>query len=128
MIHVARVYGGDLPKKGKRYLVDRLWPRGVRKGELALDGWLKDVAPSDALRKSFAHDPAHWSEFRRRYFAELEKNPSAWRGLLDEARKGDIVLLFGKREPLHNNAVALQEFLESRLGGRGAAKKQGNRS
>lgn len=115
MIQAKRVYDPPAPEDGKRFLVDRLWPRGVKKEALQLDGWLKDVAPSDALRKWFGHDPAKWEEFRERYFAELEAKPEAWRPLLEAARQGTVTLLFSARDEAHNNAVALKAFLETRL-------------
>jgi len=115
MIKVKRVYEPPAPDDGKRFLVDRLWPRGVKKEALRLDGWLKDVAPSDGLRKWFGHDPAKWDEFRRRYFAELEAKPEAWEPLLEAARAGDVTLLFSARDEAHNNAVALKAFLETYL-------------
>ena len=98
-------------------LVDRLWPRGVRKEKLELAGWLKEVAPGDALRKWFKHDPAKWSEFQRRYAAELERNPQAWQPILEAARKGRVTLLFAAKDAEHNNAVALKAFLERKLVG-----------
>lgn len=115
MIKVKRVYASPAPDDGQRFLVDRLWPRGVKKEALQLDGWLKDVAPSDALRKWFGHDPAKWEEFQERYFAELEAKPEAWRPLLEAARQGTVTLLFSARDEAHNNAVALKAFLEARL-------------
>ncbi len=118
MIKVKRVYDPVEPDDGKRFLVERLWPRGIRKEALQMDGWLKDVAPSDGLRRWFGHDPKKWEEFRRRYFAELEAHPEAWRPLLEAARAGHVTLLFSARDPHHNNAVALREFLEAKLRGR----------
>jgi len=115
MIRVKRAYDPPAPEDGKRFLVDRLWPRGVKKEALKLDGWLKDVAPSDALRRWFGHDPAKWEEFQRRYFAELEAKPESWRPLLEAARAGNVTLLFSARDEAHNNAVALKAFLEVRL-------------
>ncbi len=115
MIRVIRVYAGGFPAKGKRFLVDRLWPRGVSRDSLRLAGWAKEVGPSDALRRWFAHDPARWAEFRRRYFAELNAEPQAWEPLLEVARTGDLILLFGARDEEHNNAVALKAYLEARL-------------
>ncbi len=112
---IHRVYDSPLPQTGRRFLVDRLWPRGVRSDDLALDGWLKDAAPSDALRKWFAHDPAKWNEFRERYAAELEKCPETWKPLLDAAFEGPVVLLYSARDEQHNNAVALREFLLRKL-------------
>lgn len=115
MIRVKRVYEQPSPEDGKRFLVDRLWPRGAKKEELQLDGWLKEVAPSNALRKWFSHDPGRWEEFRRRYFAELEAKPALWRPLLEAAREGDVTLLFSAKDEVHNNSVALKAFLEERL-------------
>ena len=114
-IFVKRVYDPPAPGDGRRFLVDRLWPRGVKKEALKLDGWLKEVAPSDELRRWFGHDPAKWEEFQQRYFAELEAKPEAWRPLLEAARKGTVTLLFSARDEAHNNAVALKAFLERKF-------------
>ncbi len=114
MIQLARVYDskrGD----GKRFLVERLWPRGIKKEDLKFDGWLKAAAPSTELRKWFSHDPAKWAEFRRRYFAELRSHPEAWQPILDAARRATAVLLYSSRDEEHNNAEALKEFLEQIL-------------
>ena len=100
---------------GTRFLVDRLWPRGIKKEELKMETWLKDVAPSPELRKWFAHDPARWQEFQKRYRAELKANPDSWQPLLDAARRGDVTLLYSARDTEHNSAVLLQEFLEDHL-------------
>jgi uncharacterized protein YeaO (DUF488 family) len=116
MIQIKRVYDPSAPEDGARFLVDRLWPRGVRREALSLDGWLKDVAPSDALRRWFGHDPTRWDEFRHRYAAELDGKPAAWQPILDAARRGDVTLLYGTRDTEHNNAVALKAYLEARLG------------
>lgn len=112
MIRILRVYEA-LPgrKRGAWFLVDRLWPRGVKKELLRLDDWLPDVAPSPELRKWFGHDPARWEEFQTRYFAELNIKPERWRGILDAASRGEVTLLYSARDPLHNNARALQLFL-----------------
>lgn len=123
MIEVKRVYdpavakagGPRAAREGTRFLVERLWPRGMRKEALKLDAWLKDVAPSDELRRWFAHDPAKWPEFRRRYFAELDSRPAAWAPLLKVARRGHVTLLFSSKELAHNNAVALKDYLESHI-------------
>ena len=112
MIRVKRVYEPHEPDDGPRFLVDRLWPRGMKKEALHLDGWLKDAAPSDALRRWFGHDPSRWEEFCRRYDAELESNSEAWRPLLDTARMRDITLLYSAHDVEHNNAVAIRSFLE----------------
>jgi uncharacterized protein YeaO (DUF488 family) len=114
MIKLKRAREKAEPEDGARYLVDRLWPRGVSKAGLKLDGWLKDVAPSDALRRWFNHDQKKWDEFRRRYFAELDSKPDAWSPLVDSATKGPVTLIYGARDPEHNNAVALAEYLQSR--------------
>ena len=113
MIHVKRVYEPADPEDGTRFLVDRLWPRGLAKEALALDGWLKDLAPSDALRRWFGHDPARWEEFQRRYAAELDARPDAWRPILEAARQGRVTLLFSARDTQHNNAVALKAYLDA---------------
>ncbi len=115
MIRVKRVYEPPDPLDGKRFLVERLWPRGVRKRVLALDGWLKEVAPSDGLRRWFGHDPAQWEEFRRRYTAELDARPESWAPILRAARQGPVTLLFSTRDLERNSAVALQAYLEARL-------------
>jgi uncharacterized protein YeaO (DUF488 family) len=110
-IEAARVY--DEPRgPGRRYLVDGLWPRGLRKDDLEMDEWRKEAAPSQGLRRWFGHDPARWDEFRRRYFEELDARPDAWRPLLAAAKRGRVTLLFGARDLEHNNAVALKEYLE----------------
>ncbi len=114
-VRVKRVYEPPAPEDGKRFLVDRLWPRRVKKETLRLDSWMKEVAPSDALRRWFGHDPAKWREFQRRYFAELEARPESWEPLLEAARQGTVTLLFSARDDEHNNAVALKAFLERKL-------------
>ncbi len=115
MIKVERVYDHTVSGHGRRYLVERLWPRGIKKEELHLDAWLKDVAPSPELRKWFSHDPAKWEEFQRRYRAELDSHPEAWEPILEAARKGDVTLLYGARDREHNSAVLLKEYLQKRL-------------
>jgi uncharacterized protein YeaO (DUF488 family) len=115
MILLKRAYERATPKDGKRFLIERLWPRGVKKSALPLDDWLKDVAPSTELRKWFSHDPAKWGEFQSRYRAELEHQPQFWRPLLNAARNRTITLVFSSHDVEHNNAVVLKEFLESQL-------------
>ena len=115
MIQVKRVYDPPDTHDGKRYLVERLWPRGMKKESLQMDGWLKDVAPSDALRRWFGHDPAKWEDFNHRYFAELERNHDTWKPLLDEASQGTVTLIYSAHDQEHNNALALKIFLEERL-------------
>ncbi|MGH9616147.1 MAG: DUF488 domain-containing protein [Acidobacteriaceae bacterium] len=115
MINIKRVYDAESDTDGTRLLVERLWPRGVKKESLKIDGWLKDVGPSTELRKWFSHDPAKWDEFRRRYHAELEANPEAWRPIVEAARHGTIALIYSSHDTEHNNAVALKEFLRRHL-------------
>lgn len=109
-----RVYDAASPGDGVRVLVDRLWPRGLRRETARIDRWLKDVAPSDALRKWFGHDPARWDEFRNRYIAELKAVDEPLAELRKLARKGPVTLLYGARDDAHNNAVALREYLTRR--------------
>jgi uncharacterized protein YeaO (DUF488 family) len=115
MIRLERAYDAPGTGSGTRFLVERLWPRGVKKTSLKFNGWLKDAAPSTELRKWFSHDPAKWDEFRRRYFAELEANPDAWRPILEAARRGTVTLIYSSHDTEHNNAVALAEFLKHHL-------------
>jgi uncharacterized protein YeaO (DUF488 family) len=114
MLKVKRVYEAPGSTDGARFLVGRLWPRGLKKESLQMDGWLKDVAPSDTMRQWFGHDPAKWNEFRSRYFAELGDNPQGLRLLLDATKKGNVTLLYSAHDTLHNNALALKEYLEER--------------
>ena len=114
MIHTKRAYEKPSPQDGARYLVDGLWPRGVAKATLELEGWIREVAPSAALRKWFAHDPAKWDEFRRKYFRELDAHPEVWAPLAKAARQGTLTLVYGARDSEHNNAVALAEYLKRR--------------
>jgi len=115
MIALKRAYEPARSDDGQRFLVERLWPRGVKKAALRISGWLKDVAPSTELRKWFSHDPAKWDEFRRRYFAELDAHRDALQPLLDAAREGKVTLVSSSHDQEHNNAVALKEYLESEL-------------
>jgi uncharacterized protein YeaO (DUF488 family) len=123
MIQVKRAYEPVSKNDGARFLVERLWPRGVKKENLRVESWLKDVAPSSELRKWFQHDPAKWGEFRHRYFRELEKRPDVWQPLLARARKGRVTLVYSAHDTEHNNAVALKEFLEQKLKGNEVAPK-----
>jgi uncharacterized protein YeaO (DUF488 family) len=93
MIQIKRVYEKASREDGRRYLVDRMWPRGVKKEALKMDAWLKEVSPSEALRKWFGHDPARWVDFKQRYFAELKQNREAWGPLAQAAREGQVTLL-----------------------------------
>ena len=121
MILLKRAYDPPTPRDGKRFLVERLWPRGVRKSALPLSGWLKEVAPSTELRKWFSHDPVKWSEFRRRYRTELVAKPETWKLLLQAARKGTVTLVYSSHDTERNNAVVLKEFLETQCHHRKAA-------
>jgi uncharacterized protein YeaO (DUF488 family) len=108
---VKRVYEPADKADGQRVLVDRLWPRGVSKAEAALTLWLKEIGPSDALRKWFGHDPERWAEFQKRYDAELEDNQEVVAQLRELLREGKVTLLYGAHDEAHNNAVALAEYL-----------------
>jgi uncharacterized protein YeaO (DUF488 family) len=112
MIQTRRIYDPPEPSDGSRFLVERLWPRGMKKEELAMAGWLKEVAPSAELRRWFSHDPAKWEEFRRRYFAELASNPEVLQPIREAARDGNVTLLYSARDTEHNNAGALKAYLE----------------
>ena len=120
MIRIKRVYDPPESDDGPRFLVDRLWPRGVKREALPMDAWLKDVAPSEVLRRQFHHDPARWDEFRHAYAAELDGKPEAWRPILKTARWGNVTLLYSARDKEHNNAAVLKAYVEERL--RGEAK------
>ncbi len=110
-IHIKRIYEPPAASDGTRILVDRLWPRGVAREEARIDAWIKDVAPSDALRRWYSHDPEKWPEFRARYIAELKHNPAVVE-LQDMAAKSKtLTLLFAAKDKLRNNATVLQEFL-----------------
>jgi uncharacterized protein YeaO (DUF488 family) len=114
MLRTKRVYDREEEQDGARFLVERLWPRGVKKEALRLDGWLKDAAPSTALRQWFGHDPAKWNEFRRRYVAELAGASEALRPIRQAARRGNVTLLYSARDTEHNSAVVLKGFLAKR--------------
>ena len=110
-IRLRRAYGPPSPEDGVRVLVDRLWPRGLRKADAAIDRWMKDVAPSTELRQWFGHDPERWQEFHRRYAKELQQHTTAIDELRELARHDTITLVFGSRDEEHNDAVALREVL-----------------
>jgi uncharacterized protein YeaO (DUF488 family) len=111
-IKVKRVYDDPSAEDGIRILVDRLWPRGLKKEAARLDDWLKEIAPSNELRKWFGHDPDRWEEFKARYFHELERQNEAINKIKEKASSSTITLLFAARDETHNNAVALREYLE----------------
>ena len=111
-VNIKRVYEEAKKSDGKRILVDRLWPRGLRKAEVKVDLWLKEIAPSTALRKWFSHEPSKWEEFKKRYSVELEKNNEEISLLEREVSEGKVTLVYGAKDQEHNGAVVLREFLE----------------
>ena len=113
MIKLKRAYDAVSRTDGTRFLVERLWPRGLSKATLQLDAWLKEAGPSTALRKWFSHDPEKWARFRERYFHELDSRPEAWRPIVAAARRGTVTLVYSSHDTEHNNAVALQEYLRT---------------
>lgn len=123
MIKLKRAYDSIDRDDGVRFLVERLWPRGVRKSALRLDAWLKDVAPSTGLRQWFSHDPAKWAEFQRRYRDELGARPGAVEPILKAARRGRVTLVYSSRDGEHNNAVVLKAYVEARITGRHKAQQ-----
>jgi len=114
MIILKRAYEAASRSDGTRFLVERLWPRGVSKEKLQVEAWLKEVGPSTELRQWFGHDPDKWAEFRRRYFRELDSRPEAWKPIASAARRGRVTLVYSSHDTQHNNAVALQEYLNAR--------------
>ncbi len=116
MIHIKRTYDEREPGEGRRILVERLWPRGMTKEALGRHIWLKEVAPSTELRKWFAHRLDRWEEFRERYRAELDANPDAWQSILAASRRGTVTLLYSARDPVHNGAMVLREYLAEHEG------------
>jgi uncharacterized protein YeaO (DUF488 family) len=115
MMKLKRVYDAVERGDGRRFLVERLWPRGVKKEALADVEWLREVAPSTELRKWFSHRSERWKEFRRRYTKELNAKPDAWAPLVRAARRGNVTLLFSSKELDHNNAVVLKSYLERKI-------------
>jgi uncharacterized protein YeaO (DUF488 family) len=115
MLKIKRVYESAEVNDGVRFLVERLWPRGMKKEKLNMEAWLKDVAPSDSLRRWFGHDPLKWSKFQKRYRVELDDNPNTWKPILQAMERGDVTLLYSARDTEHNNALVLKSFLEEHL-------------
>lgn len=111
-IRIKRAYDTPAKGDGTRVLVDRIWPRGVSKDSAAIDVWMKEVAPSTALRKWFGHDPARWDEFRTRYREELDQNEDAVAALVKLAKKGRLTLVYAAKDEDHNNAIVLKEYVE----------------
>lgn len=115
MLKTKRVYEDEEESDGTRFLVERLWPRGMKKEEFHMQAWLKDVAPSTDLRRWFGHDPSKWDAFQKRYRAELETHPDAWKPIVEAMQQGNVTLLYSAHDTEHNNALVLKSFLEERL-------------
>lgn len=111
-IFLKRIYEASEVEDGYRVLVDRLWPRGISKAHAKVDLWLKEIAPSTALRKWFSHDPEKWDEFKSRYFAELD-NSRYIKPLIKTIHETNVTLIYSSRDTQHNHAVVLHEYLES---------------
>jgi uncharacterized protein YeaO (DUF488 family) len=114
-IAIKRVYEPAAKADGYRVLIDRLWPRGLKKEDVPLDRWAKELAPSTALRQWFGHDPALWDGFRHRYAGELDARAEHWQPLAERAARHPVTLLYGARDEEHNNAVVLKAYLENWL-------------
>ena len=112
MIRLKRVYDAPEPDDGVRFLVDRLWPRGIKKEALPMRAWLKEVAPSPELRRWFGHNPDRWPEFQQRYQNELASKPDAVQLIREAAHQGNVTLLYSARDTKHNNAAALLAYLQ----------------
>ena len=117
-VRIKRIYERAGPEDGARLLVDRVWPRGITKEAAALTLWLKEIAPSTALRKWFCHEPARFAEFRRRYLDEIRANAPAAERLRSYVEDGRVTLLYGAHDPAHNNAVVLADYLRDHAGSR----------
>jgi uncharacterized protein YeaO (DUF488 family) len=111
-IQLKRVYDKPAKTDGRRILVDRMWPRGLKKKDARVDEWFKEIAPSAGLRKWFGHDPSRWEEFKKRYFRELDDQLERVEELAQESKKRTVTLLFGTKDTAHNNAVALKDYLQ----------------
>ena len=118
MIRIKRTYDRPVREDGRRILVERLWPRGMKKEALAADAWMKEVAPSTELRKWFDHRVERWARFERRYRDELNAHPDAWEPILDAGQRGTVTLLYSAHDLVHNGAVVLRDYLLERRAGR----------
>lgn len=114
MIQIKRTYDPPARGDGRRILVERLWPRGLKKEALAADAWVKEIAPSTKLRKWFDHRVKRWEEFQRRYRRELDSSPGAWEAILDASKRGPVTLLYSAHDTLHNGALVLRDYLLER--------------
>ena len=114
-IKLKRAYEKPGPEDGLRILVERLWPRGISKKDAKLDLWLKDVAPSNWLRKGYGHDPEKGTEFKKRYFEELDGEKTAVDELRNAVKRKDVTFVYGSKEETYNSAAALREYLEKRV-------------
>jgi uncharacterized protein YeaO (DUF488 family) len=110
-IRLKRAYEPPAAEDGTRILVDRLWPRGVKKANAAIDEWMKSIAPSTELRKWFGHDPERWLEFRRRYRSEIRRHPAEFGRLRELAQDGPVTLVYAAHDDAHNDAVVLRDLL-----------------
>lgn len=114
MLRIKRAYEPPARGDGRRILIERLWPRGMKKEALDADAWMKDVAPSTELRQWFGHRVNRWEAFRRKYRRELDANPAAWSAILDAERRESVTLLYSARDVAHNSAVVLRDYLARR--------------
>ncbi len=111
MVKIKRIYEPASPEDGKRIYIDRLWPRGMKKEEVKIDEWLKEISPSDALRKWFGHDPSKYAEFKKRYTKEMEKYSEILERIKKEGKRKTVTLLFSAKDEEHNNATVMREIL-----------------
>ena len=125
MLRIKRTYDPPARGDGRRILVERLWPRGMKKEAVAADAWMKEVAPSTQLRQWFGHQVKRWEEFRRRYRKELAANADAWEPILDAEERGTVTLLYSAHDVLHNGAVVLRDYLVERQARRPRRGKRG---
>ncbi|MBX8631292.1 MAG: DUF488 family protein [Thermoplasmata archaeon] len=122
-IRVKRVYDEPSAEDGERILVDRLWPRGLSREKASITAWMREIAPSDDLRKWYSHRVELWDEFRKRYWKELDSMPEPVGRLIDMSEKGNVTLLFSTKELNANNAVALREYIETKYRRRRPGKR-----
>ncbi len=115
MLKVKRVYDSAGAGDGVRFLVERLWPRGMTREKLQMEAWLKDVAPSGDLRRWYGHDLLKWKEFQEQYQAELAANPGSWAPILKANEQGAVTLLYSAHDTEHNSAIVLKSFLEKHI-------------